>query len=336
MTLRFVDSFDHYGTADFTKKWSTGSPTAINSTHARFGAAGMNLTSGAIATKTLDSQATWIVGAAMRTTGYPGSTAQIMSLYDSGSPQLTVAFTNTGQIAVYRGNGGTALGVLLGTTTLPQLTLNVWAYIELKATIHDTVGAYEVRVGGSTVLSGLNVDTKNTANATANQVSLHGNVFLSVDDVYMCDSTGSTNNNFLGDVRVEALLPDGAGTTTQWTPSAGSNYQCVDDATPNSDTDYVSSSTANQIDTYNYSSLTPLTGTVYGVQTLLYARKDDAGTRSVAPVVRTSSTDYVGTSQSLSASYQYLTEIFEIDPNAAAAWTISTVNSAEFGQKLTA
>jgi hypothetical protein len=45
-------------------------------------------------------------------------------------------------------------------------------YVEWKVTIHDTAGSSALRVDGDSKLSVSSVDTKNTANATANGVRL--------------------------------------------------------------------------------------------------------------------------------------------------------------------
>jgi hypothetical protein len=71
------------------------------------------------------------------------------------------------------------------------------------------------------------------------------------------------------------------------------------------------------------------------VEHWIYARKDDAGTRKVAPLFRISSTDYVGSDDTLSTSYQYFGQIYENSPATSAAWSISEINNAEIGLKLT-
>src|SRR5437764_673985 len=51
-----------------------------------------------------------------------------------------------------------------------------------------------------------------------------------LDDLYVCDATGTTNNTFLGDVRVHTLVPSGNGTDSGLTGSDGNqvnNYQLV-------------------------------------------------------------------------------------------------------------
>jgi hypothetical protein len=217
----------------------------------------------------------------------------------------------------------------------------VWYYFEIKATINDSTGSVVVKVNGVEKLNVTSIDTRATsAAAEINRIQLgatdggYGSTPQAFDDFYLCDTTGTANNDFLGDVRVQSIFPSGAGATTQWTPSAGSNYQCVDDTAPNSDTDYVSETSAGDKDTYAFGNVTPTSGTVKGVQIMAYHRKDDAGSRSIAPVYRPTSTDYDGTTVSVLDSYTYLREVSEINPDGTSAWTISDVNGAEFGIKL--
>jgi hypothetical protein len=80
--------------------------------------------------------------------------------------------------------------------------------------------------------------------------------------------------------------------------------------------------------------LATATGTVFAVQTNLTSRKDDAGTRTIAPVVRIGSTNYDGTTTAaLGSSYADYTQLYDrLDPSGAT-WTISTVNAMETGVK---
>ncbi len=62
------------------------------------------------------------------------------------------------------------------------------------------------------------------------------------------------------------------------------------------------------------------------------ARKDDAATRQIANLQRQASTDYVGSTVTLSSTYATYSQIFNQDPTAAD-WTPTTVNADEFGIK---
>lgn len=335
MALLFIDGFDHYATADMLKKWSTQgtySPT-INATAGRRGGGGLVVGSTSTSTslsKSLSAVSTVIVGVAFKI----GSTAQAgetIRLYEGATQHISLYYSS-GTFKLYRGsNTGTLLAT--GTTSVSAST---WVYIELKVTIHDTTGAYELRLNGVTEFSATNVDTRNGGTSgVVDSVSL-GGYTGTFDDFYLCDTSGTTNNNFLGDCRIDTLYPSGAGNYTQFTPSTGSNYTCVDETTPNT-TDYVSSATSGNRDSYAFADLAALgSESIYGVQVNAYAQKSDAGTRSLGTMVRLSGTDADGASVGLgTTTYSYISQVFEKDPSAAA-WTEANVNAAEFGVKVTA
>jgi hypothetical protein len=155
---------------------------------------------------------------------------------------------------------------------------------------------------------------------------------IDIDDLYVWDGAGSINNTFPGDVRVFAVLPSGAGNSAQWTPSTGTNYSAVDDATPNT-SDYVSSSTPTNKDTYAFSDIAG-SGTVLGAQLSLYAQKAASGsTRGIQGVCRSVTTESNSVEAVLGTSWRYWVQaIYETDPATAAAWaSVAALNAAEFG-----
>ena len=195
-----------------------------------------------------------------------------------------------------------------------------------------------------TATTATGVNTQATGNASANQLVLFGgglgvgeSIVNYFDDLYLCDGLGSVNNTFLGDIRVQALLPTSDGAATDWTPSAGSDhYALVNEVPSDGDASYVASATPGDIDEYGVTPIAVASGTVFGVQVGLYARKDDAGSRNIAPVVRESGTDHVGSDIALGASYAYYFQVYDEDPATSAAWTIAGINGDQFGVKVTA
>ena len=337
MALLFCDGFDHYATADILAKWDLRGNNEYL-VGGRFGNGIQFVNTNWFVGKYLTSHATWIIGFAVYFSPVVGSGNPWFLLLDDGSIQVSVYIDGNGRLCFTR--NGTFLGV--ASTVFRSY---VWHYVEIKVTIDNSNGAIAMRVNGvdDTISfstgTATTQDTQYTANATANRVYFIGTSVGSaiiIDDLYICDGSGSINNDFLGDVRVQSVFPSGAGATTQMTPSAGSNYACVDETAPNGDTDYVSETTAGEKDTYAFGNLTPTSGTIAGVQVLINARKDDAGSRSIAPVYRPVSTDYDGTTVSVSDSYAYLREITEVSPATSAAWTIAEINGAEFGVTLKA
>lgn len=275
-------------------------------------------------TVTLDNQATWVQGIAVL---WGAGASDLLVLLDAGTQQFALTVNANQTLSVKRGT------TVIGTSTR-AIRLGIWEYIELKVTINDTTGSYEVRVNGENWLSAANVDTKQTANASANAARLVtvGAGSTTYDDWYICDGTGADRNDFLGDVRVYRCLPDAAGTYAQWTPAASTNVSQVDEETQDGDTTYNASSTAAQKDSFSFANV-PTGGTVLGAILTLTARKDDAGARTLRSLARIASTDYTGATQALSTSYAALTQVMADSP-AGGQWTPAAINAAEFGYEL--
>lgn len=333
MSLLFCDSFDHYATADGLKKWTAfGTGVTITASSGRRSGGSCNLAgSNRFIDKTLPSNyATLIVGWALSTGG--GTAATLLKFLDGATVHCALFLTAAGAIAAYRGD----LTTLLGTSANGVVPSSGFCYIEAKVLISDTVGTVDVHVNGSSVLSLTSQDTRNAGNASCTGFSVRGvSGSTDIDDLYACDAAGSApTNTFLGDCRIDALYPNADGSNTDFTCSTGStHYTLVDEATPNT-SDYVESSTVNNKDTYAFQDLSAITGTIYGAQICTAALKDDAGARSLANTVKSSSTNADGATQALSTSQLYYLDIFPTDPNTAAAWTEAAINAAEFGVKV--
>jgi hypothetical protein len=339
MTLLFMDGFDHYATADITKKWTATSSGAINASSGRRGGGAFRvaLNTGTV-TKTLAATASWVVGGAIKFTALPTSfAAELIALLDAGSLQCNVKLNVDGTLSVTR--NGTAL---TDGTSVYTLSAGSFYYIEFKVTIANSIGAgtCKVRVNGVDVITvATGQDVQATANASANQVryGTFGSATVDWDDVYICDQSGSTNNDLLGDVRIDTIFPTSDGNYAQFTPSTGTDhYALVDETAPNT-TDYNDGAAVGDRDSYGLGNLSALTSqTVYGVQVNAATLKDDAGAKSAATFVRSSSTDGDGASVALGTSQTYISQVFETDPNGSIAWTETTVNAMEAGVKVTA
>lgn len=342
MTLLFIDSFDHYATADILTKYddvtNANANTQTIESGGRFTNRLKNTNSSNYQTKIIPvARQTLIAGRAFNIQGTIATNRTLIAFYDGASTLHTdVRFTTDNKIIVTR--NATQLGSAINTTA------NTWHYIELKVKIDDTVGTYEVRLNGVSIISGTGADTRNAGNATADRVrfgpSVTNNATIAewIDDVYICDDQGSTNNDFLGDVRIEALFPTGNGNSSQLVGSDANstdNYLLVDESAPNSDTDYVESSTVTDKDTYVMGNLTSTAGSVYGIQIMPFAKKTDAGVRSIKSVTRLSATEEDSADKTLSTGYTYYPDIRETKPGGGA-WSITDINNAEVGVKVSA
>lgn len=339
MALIFADSFDHY-TATADKAYVSNTNGTIQASQGRFGTSALRVVQqGSIEWVLPSAKTTLGVGFAYRFDTVPTGNSTFFSFFDGAATEHVRLEINSSRFI-----RATRAGTLLGSAGTIQLNTNQTYYIECKVTIDDSTGVVVVKVNEVTDINLSSQDTRNGGNASVDRIRPSTVGFQSgtanfFDDLVVWDTTGgSPTNDFLGDVRVEALFPNGNGNSSQLVGSDGNstdNYLLVDEAAPNSDTDYVESSTVGDKDTYAYGNLTPTTGTVYGVQIDPFAKKTDAGTRSIVSVARHSGTEVDGPVKTLTSTYQYFPDIRETKPGGGA-WSISDVNGAEFGVKINA
>jgi hypothetical protein len=338
MALVWIDGFEGYGstagsapspTDIMARKYGTSVDEAfIDLAAGRFGGTCLylNTTSIIIGTPWLTSDLTLVAGCAAKFNG--NATLAFLEFRDYDTLGMNLQFTEDGEIAVRRGT------TEIARTSGLRLLSRVWYYIEFKVYSHATAGTYEVRVNNVSVLSGTGVNTKATGVVNHNMVRFNSglNQYWWLDDFYVLDGSGTENNDFLGSVQVEAIYPDGAGNSTQWTPSSGANYSCVDEPVVG-DADYVETDASGGTDLYTYSATTMTT--VVGLQISTDCSETAAGLHDLKTVVRSGASESEDTGQRVGVvGYGTHCRVVTQDPATLAAWTPSAVNAAEFGIKL--
>lgn len=295
VSLLFFDGFQDAAVARKPEWSNTTASSGPSSTTGRDGStngAFLWTSDGFDLTLTLSpTAATCIAGVACFWNG-TNTAHYILAFADSaGTNQLLLRINSSGQIELRRNSTG---GTLLGTG--PTVTANSWHHYGLKATLTTaTTSTVSVYLDGALSFTVTGVATSSTT-GNVNFIRLlskaAGSGFaLIFDDFYACDTVDATatqgraNNDFLGDLKVATMVPNGAGDLTNWTPSAGANYTDVDEIGPNT-TDYVSSATTGTRDLYAMSDITGTVGQVYGVRTGYYVSKSDAGPAGVRPILK--------------------------------------------------
>lgn len=336
MSILFIDGFGHYATADISYIYGPSVSVTIDGTFARrAGGQCLKLSAGATpgyAARALGSTPnTIVVGMAVKMTSFADD-HQGFRLRRENVTQATVTINMDQSVSVKR---GTYSGTVLGTSAAGLVPLNRYVYLEFKIYVHDSAGTYEVRLNDQVVLTGTGADTMGHTTAGVDTVWLVGqetsgnNIYI--DDLYIDDAT------FWGDSRVDTLAPSGAGSSAEWTPSAGSNYENIDDSTSiDEDSSYNSTDVVDEVDSFALADLSPLGTEIYAVAINVTARKDDAGTRKMRPVCVMGAVEYTGDEVSLYDEYSNHQYIWESPPDAGSgSWTEADVNGAEFGYKLT-
>lgn len=270
------------------------------------------------------------------------SASGLCSFREGSTAHVSLGINTSRQLTVWRGNpiGGTLLA-----TSATALSKSQWYVIEVEATVDDTTGSFRVWVDGvedtGLAFSG---DTKNggtgvvdgfTLGGLGNSASV-GSTEKYFDDLYLADTSGTGVIARLGTaMSVQTLTVNAAGDEADFTPSAGSNFQCVDDVSPDDDTTYVQSGTAGHQDLYNVTGLTGSPGSVAAVQVSVYAKKTDVGARSVKPLVKSNGTIGTGDAQSLTTSgYSGVVAVFQTDPDTAADWAVGDIASLQIGMEV--
>lgn len=239
-----------------------------------------------------------------------------------------IRMTATGLMRLYRGN--TFISEI--TTLLP----NTWYYIEFKLDIEDA-GSAVVRVNGVEVLDFSGDLQADTSTWTQVRFVSMGNGCV-YDDIYIADTTGGINDDFLGPVNIRVLRPNGAGNENDWTASDASpganHYLLVDDVGTDGDATYIESNTTNERELFAHEN-TSVSTAILGVQQSTSMRTTDGIPVDVTLSSRLAPTTVDTSATSISTtSYTHVLAIYDDNPVSSLAWTDTDLNSMEFGVRI--
>lgn len=339
MAIEFFDGFD----TGRLPEWFNGSFTIDGNGRngsCLFSTAGLE-TGDSTSVLTLSASQKKIVGMAYKTTGGFDLAAQYPISFVSGSTRhITINFDATGHIIIRRGDGA---GTVLATSTEVYPT-NVWRYIEASAIIDDAAGSVVVKVDGVQWVSYIGGDTRNggtTTDIDKIYIGFRWPVFVNtwVDDLYVLDgtdataTTGRADNDFLGDVKVATIVPNGEGDAKDWTGTDADkdqNHLLIDEISPNT-SDYIKSSVANERDLWTLTDVAA-PAEIYGIRTNIYAQKSDAGDASFRILTKGSTgTTINGAAETLSTTWTwYRTPMMTTKPDGGG-WTVAELNALQVG-----
>ncbi|MGV1017445.1 MAG: hypothetical protein ACOYBW_08720 [Fluviibacter phosphoraccumulans] len=351
MTTLYADNFTDIVTSSFTSPaqdgWSatpssqtpfrTSSAvqrrTGVNSASMEYNRQGQrNITT---------SSSTVFMSFAVNCTTLPasGNPQYLTEIRDSGDLLIArVSQTSANQWRIQYGVSGTAV---VSTATF---SLSTWYWVQLKVVIHDTTGSIELRDSSGNVLcSATNVDTKPGTPNTPGRIRVGsgsdwspGSAYLT--DLHVWDDTGSICNTWTNPSQVDTFLPNGAGSSAQFTPSAGANWQCVDEAQATS-AEFVSTAGENTgyKDLYTFANLSAVPDAIYSVFVTAQVNKDNAGPGKLKLDVLSGATAASSAVQTPAESGDTrVAAVFEADPATSAAWDQTGFNAAEFGFEVSA
>lgn len=241
-----------------------------------------------------------------------------------------------------------------------------WVYFEFKMTIDNAVGSFEGRFQftqkGSLNPSGApvtmlwdaassGIDTQDQTSTGADRFTLSMNTGntgheVATDDIYVLDTTGAKNNDFLGKVIIEGQKPStvggGDGDTVAWTLAGGAldTHDAWDEAlTGTEDDERLTSDVTTEIHLCVVDPLDIIlaaAATIVGVRQDLIAHMETAtGNINIAQMWRkttaTAGETGSGTLNVDSTTYEGLATILEDDPNTVLAWAQADLDSYQYG-----
>lgn len=374
MTLRWLEGGQAcQNTTIFTRLYATVSGAVGSTPNDQFGRSVVSCGNLILTTAALVGAVTntWVVGFRFNMTSGTLDTSPSqrpgMMFRDGVGEQLRIEAVDTSSTAP--GNAKFKLRVMRGATELARTvqefsqtnSVNNWTYFEWTVTINTTTnGSFSLRwhthksknntATWDAANTGINTANQGTAGADRIRISWDtgGTDQLVLSDIYVLDSAGSVNNAFLGEIYIEALKPDGDGTTLDWALAGGAasledainepaNIQSIGE-----DDKGVTSDTVADIELATMSNLSLITNaTVVGIQTRIYGKMDTTGNRDIEFYYRktTGTPAQTGTGVLLalnSTSFEGAADTRETDPNTAAAWVIADINAMQLGFQLDA
>jgi hypothetical protein len=335
-TLLFLDSFDHYSSEQRTRKWTIWEFGVIK--------AGRNGNGGGVsgisqAIKTFGPEYTQLtMGVAYKTASLGNEILRFQNVRNSIGAE--VRHVSDGRLQFqWQAKGSTF-------TEEPStfvMTTNRWYYVEMQVTVsddgEDVSFSGTARVNEDEILSDAHTfDFLTPLPFSANFATVRlggpgGGFSATVDDLYV------TDDEYLGDIAIAVLYPDGLGDNEEWTPSnpGDDNWEHCEETPADDDTTYVTADAVDELDFYNIDDVGPFVGTIKGAQALWCVKKSDMGTGAVKGQWKSGVTvsEQPNAFYPSALEYLYARQAERKSLFTAADWTPAEVDAIQQGLKRT-
>lgn len=357
MSLEWMDGIDHYGTGTTGRTnmlagvWAElHSNTRPNATNPRTGANALRFDATVV-----NNMVIWrrVLSASRASAGiaFGYSIASLPTrnneyqicrfMTAANTSQFSLALESTGVLTVYSEDSGAVLGQSVG----PVVAANAYQYISIFAACDDTAGSVEVRVDNVTVISEININTDPRATGEFSQFAAKVTaqpdnpvgIVMDWDDFWTWNSLGTQCNDFPGNVRVRRKNPDQDTAATDWVRNTGStDYSAINNDAPDGDTTYIEAANVGDISEFEFEDTSSDVSAVLAAQTVVMARKTDAGDCSIQISLVSAASESNGSDRPLTTIYTYWQDIHEVDPDTGSPWTKSAIDAAKFKMERTA
>lgn len=272
----------------------------------------------------------------------------------ANTSQVSVVVDANGCLRFFRGKVYSTSGFDTEGTQIaisdPIVVASAWNHIEVQVYIHATLGWVRVAINGVHRFAASALNTLATADnivSVAQRVSRingsAGSCDFYMDDYYLYDFTGvaatdtdfcptvdgsGVGTNYIGELQVMYLPPNGDTAETDWVRSAGSNdYECVDELTPN-DADYITSTTAGDLSEFELTDLPEDITYIRGLVLLGRMSKSDAGAALIKYGMKSVAATADSAAFPVTTTPTYWWTFQNTDPNSSSRWTRASLNAA--------
>lgn len=367
-----MDGFSHYQTSDILRKWTTrvddGCTWTIEPTGGRTAGclkrqstSNQNQPGYLVKSPTVKQGGTWtpqqggVCGFAIKVQdlaridntlisgGVQTTFDSLFAVWHGQYTQFNIIPNTNGTLSVY--SGGTDSGHAPLVTTIGALINDTWAYLEFKWLIHKTAGSLAIRVNGIQILDytgplyvefdpgfGQPPELWTSVYCFGIQSTAISPLLLfRVCDFYLSDLS-APDGDFLGDISITVLKPNGVGASSIWTPTpAVNNYLNVNEVPGNDDTSYNNATAIGSLDTYQFEDCNPAMLPI-AIQQCILARRTVPGAATITSVVRQGTTNYESPAQAIpNETYFYNCFPYDTNPATGASFTKSDIDGGQFG-----
>ena len=257
---------------------------------------------------------------------YPSATTGYIFNATAGTGTLGLLLNATGQLIFSDCSGTHTTGGVLTTSTRHYVEVYVPTFAASQTVIIMVDGVTYLTVTNANCNTGypvtMNLGVISTASAS--------NVSFTTDSIYVCDTTGTQNNYFLGPRVVSSAIAAGVGQYSAYTPNgAATLWQCMDSTPAPGDTTYGSDATAGDQTAVTLGTISSL-GSVNFVYVQASARQEvSAGGRTLAVGVGNGTATSYGSTQSLTTTYGVKGQVFDQNPVTGSPWTVGNLGTLQ-------
>lgn len=361
------DGFDHYGTPGYTLdgSYATVGGNTLSTAHPATGNYGMYISTGPGSHN--ETSLRWVLpsavdklGVALRVyfdalpSGNSAATVVDFLTTDPIKPHVSVVIDANGAFRFYRGRNYFTTsgenGTLIATSD-PLIGAGSQSHIEVQIYIHDTAGWVRVAINGVHRYQQTGLDTRVNADNIASishsgsgiAGSLGSGPFY-MDDYYIYDFTGDAAvdtdfcptvdgsgvaTNYIGDLQVWPLFPNGDTATAAWGKSSGVvGYNLINE-TPPDDTSYIYSAAAGDLSEFDLDDLPATITYIRGLGIHQRLSKSDGGAAFTKAGMKSVAATSDATERPLTVAATYWRDAIDVDPNSGARWTRSSLNAGK-------